>query len=136
MHHTHFYTSTLLLLSAIIICKGLPVLLDFEGIGNYADIRGFYSGRNSSLQTSGTDFGINFTAGISIEDRAKDSSSFLIFSPTFVGTSDRSHVDVERGFSAFSFTFSSPSNFSLRFFDDFNATGEIFRLVHPFIRFL
>ncbi|MBU3021089.1 PEP-CTERM sorting domain-containing protein [Aestuariibacter sp. A3R04] len=107
------------------------IVLDFEGVGNNANINDFYNGGTDSLGNSGVDYGIQFgsnSLGLVDQDAGgggnfanEPSSDTVMFFLT--GTAVLNYTP---GFdTGFSFFYSSSTTASVFVYDGLNATGNL-----------
>ena len=119
------------LLAASQIATAEVIVLDFEGVGNQANLNGFYDGGTDSLGNSGVDYDIAFgtnTLGLIDADAGgtgnfanEPSSDTIMFFLT--GTAILNYVP---GFdTGFSFFYTSSTAASVFVYDGLNATGNL-----------
>jgi len=109
------------------------VVLDFEGVGNHANINDFYNGGTDSLGNSGTDYGIEFsedTLGCIDADAPGGTCNFAN-EPTestamFFLNANNSILNMAAGFdTGFSFFYTSSRAASVNVYDGLNGTGNL-----------
>jgi len=139
-----FLVSSVALLAFATSASASTVYLDFEGIAPYPNnndvvIGGFYNGGTSSIGTSGTNYGVEFTsdaillclntAGVSCSNTSRGGQGIptsqlgALYFPSANPT-----MNVAAGFdTGFSFVYSSPfsSGTSVSIFSGLNGTGSL-----------
>ena len=124
-------TAAAALLAASGVAQAEVIVLDFEGIGDQANINDFYNGGTDSMGNSGTDYGIGFgsnTLGIIDADAGgtgnfanEPSADTVMFFLT--GTAVLNYA---AGFdTGFSFFYSSSTVASVFVYDGLDATGNL-----------
>jgi len=124
-------TAAAMILAASSFAKANVIVLDFEGIGDQANINDFYNGGTDSMGNSGTDYGIGFgsnTLGIIDADAGgtgnfanEPSADTVMFFLT--GTAV---LNYSAGFdTGFSFFYSSSTVASVFVYDGLDATGNL-----------
>lgn len=108
------------------------VVLDFEGIGDSAGINDFYNGGTDSAGNSGTNHGINFSAGsLGLIDKDAGGSGNIANEPSgqtilFFETSTGAILNMAAGFdTGFSFFYSTASSATVTVYDGLDATGTV-----------
>ena len=108
------------------------VVLDFEGVGNLANINNFYNGGTDSLGNSGVNYGVAFsTATLGLVDfdaggtgnfaNEPSASTVMIFL-----NANNAVLDVAAGFTTgFSFFYSSSTAASVTVWDGLGASGTL-----------
>lgn len=120
-----------MLLAASGFAQANVIVLDFEGVGDQANINDFYNGGTDSMGNSGTDYGIGFgsnTLGIIDADAGgtgnfanEPSADTVMFFLT--GTAV---LNYSAGFdTGFSFFYSSSTVASVFVYDGLDATGNL-----------
>ena len=124
-------TAAAMILAASGVAQANVIVLDFEGVGDQANINDFYNGGTDSMGNSGTDYGIGFgtnTLGIIDADAGgtgnfanEPSADTVMFFLT--GTAV---LNYSAGFdTGFSFFYSSSTVASVFVYDGLNATGNL-----------
>ena len=124
-------TASAMILAASGFAQANVIVLDFEGVGDQANINDFYNGGTDSLGNSGTDYGIGFgsnTLGIIDADAGgtgnfanEPSADTVMFFLT--GTAV---LNYSAGFdTGFSFFYSSSTVASVFVYDGLDATGNL-----------
>ncbi|MFC3200292.1 PEP-CTERM sorting domain-containing protein [Alteromonas oceani] len=124
-------TAAAMLLAASGFAQANVIVLDFEGVGDQANINDFYNGGTDSMGNSGTDYGIGFgsnTLGIIDADAGgtgnfanEPSADTVMFFLT--GTAV---LNYSAGFdTGFSFFYSSSTVASVFVYDGLDATGNL-----------
>lgn len=126
-----FFKATLISLFASSSVFAAPVVLTFEGVGDFAHVENFYNGGTDSAGNSGTNYGIEFGAnslGI-IEGKQGGSGNFenepssktvLFFLTGSAVLNNAAGFDT-----GFSFFYSSSTAASVKVYDGLNATGNL-----------
>jgi hypothetical protein len=123
------------LLAAPAYAAAAPVVLTFEGIGDEADILGFYSGGIDSLGHSGPNVGVSFVSGaLGVIDEDAGGTGNIAREPSgqtalfFLDVSSAS-ITMAAGFdTGFSFFYSAnpmAGNGTVTVFDGINGTGNV-----------
>lgn len=110
-----------------------PVVLTFEGVGNSANVNGFYNGGTDSLGNSGTNYGIQFSnTSLGLVDADAGGGGNFANEPSpntilFFLAGGAATMNVAAGFATgFSFFYTSPSYVgSVTVWDGLNGTGNI-----------
>jgi|TARA_Y100001968_G_scaffold181945_1_gene166614 hypothetical protein len=124
-------TASAMILAASGFAQANVIVLDFEGVGDQANINDFYNGGTDSMGNSGTDYGIGFgsnTLGIIDADAGgtgnfanEPSADTVMFFLT--GTAV---LNYSAGFdTGFSFFYSSSTVASVFVYDGLDATGNL-----------
>ena len=124
-------TAAAMILAASGFAQANVIVLDFEGVGDQANINDFYNGGTDSMGNSGTDYGIGFgsnTLGIIDADAGgtgnfanEPSADTVMFFLT--GTAV---LNYSAGFdTGFSFFYSSSTVASVFVYDGLDATGNL-----------
>ncbi len=119
------------LVAAMAPAMAAVVVLDFEGVGNLANINNFYNGGTDSQGNSGVNHGIAFsTATLGIVDADDGGSGNFANEPSsktvmFFLDASNSVLNVAAGFTTgFSFFYTSSTAASVSVWDGLNATGN------------
>lgn len=115
-----------------------PILLDFEGLQNLEDVLNFYNGGTGSFGSSGTNYGVSFSANTIANDETSPLSNVAglptpVISTTFLGaTTTGSIMNVAGGFdTGFSFFYSAPfAPGSVKIYDGLNGTGTLLATIN------
>lgn len=108
-----------------------PIVLDFEGAGDTANLLNFYNGGTDSQGNSGNNFGINFGSNaLSIIQSAQGGSGNFISNPSgktvMFFLSGSAVLNYNLGFTTgFSFFYSSSTAAIIKVWDGLNATGNL-----------
>ena len=124
-------TASAMILAASGFAQANVIVLDFEGVGDQANINDFYNGGTDSMGNSGTDYGIGFgtnTLGLIDADAGgtgnfanEPSADTVMFFLT--GTAV---LNYSAGFdTGFSFFYSSSTVASVFVYDGLDATGNL-----------
>ena len=129
-----------LICSTLLVAGGLltqmsamaaPIVLDFEGAGNGANINGFYNGGTDSLGNSGVNYGIQFGANAlsAIDADAGGGGNFANEpSPSTIMffLTDTAILNYAPGFdTGFSFFYSSSTVATVNVYDGLDGTGNL-----------
>jgi hypothetical protein len=124
------FLTGLLLLGATGFAQAAAITLDFEGVGDQANILEFYNGGTDSVGNSGVDYGVSFGGNMLavlesnplVRFSGEPSAETIMFFLT--GTAI---VNYDQGFdAAFSFYYSTVSfEGTVNVFDDLDATGNL-----------
>lgn len=108
------------------------IVLDFEGVGNFAAVNEFYNGGSDSAGNSGTDYGISFsTTSLGIIDSDAGGGGNFANEPSadtvlFFLSGGAATMNVAAGFeTGFSFFYSSAAAGSVSVYDGLNGTGTL-----------
>ena len=119
------------LVAAMAPAMAAVVVLDFEGVGNLANINNFYNGGTDSLGNSGVNHGVAFsTATLGIVDSDAGGSGNIANEPSgqtamFFLDASNSVLNVAAGFTTgFSFFYTSATAASVSVWDGLGATGN------------
>ena len=119
------------LVAAMAPAMAAVVVLDFEGVGNLANINNFYNGGTDSLGNSGVNHGVAFsTATLGIVDSDAGGSGNIANEPSgqtamFFLDASNSVLNVAAGFTTgFSFFYTSSTAASVSVWDGLGATGN------------
>ena len=124
-------TAAAMILAASGVAQANVIVLDFEGIGDQANINDFYNGGTDSMGNSGTDFGIGFgTNTLGVIDSDAGGSGNIANEPSgetamffLTGTAV---LNYSAGFdTGFSFFYSSSTVASVFVYDGLDATGNL-----------
>jgi len=117
-------------IAAVMAPASAAVVLDFEGVGNLANINNFYNGGTDSQGNSGTNYGIAFsTATLGIIDADAGGTGNIANEPSgqtamFFLDASNSVLNAAAGFNTgFSFFYSSATAASVNVWSGLNATG-------------
>ena len=120
----------------------LPITLDFEGIGNLANIEDFYNGGTDSQGNAGTDFGVSFSGNtLGIIDSDAGGTGNIANEPSgetvmFFLESDSAIMNFAAGFdTGFSFFYSSAEAAIVNIWDGLNATGNLIASINLIAQF-
>ena len=120
------------LVAAMAPATAAVVVLDFEGVGNQANINNFYNGGTDSQGNSGTNYGVAFSsATLGIVDSDQGGSGNFANEPSastvmFFLDAANSVLNVAAGFSTgFSFFYTSSTAASVTVWDGLGATGNL-----------
>ena len=119
------------LVAAMAPAMAAVIVLDFEGVGNGANINNFYNGGTDSLGNSGVNHGVAFsTATLGVVDSDAGGGGNIANEPSgqtamFFLDANNSVLDVALGFTTgFSFFYTSASAASVTVWDGLGATGN------------
>ncbi len=119
------------LVAAMAPATAAVVVLDFEGVGNFANINNFYNGGTDSQGNSGVNHGVAFsTAALGLVDSDAGGSGNFANEPSpntimFFLNANNSVLNVAAGFTTgFSFFYSSSTAASVTVWDGLGATGN------------
>lgn len=129
----HLLLLTTILCSLVSGISSAAVVLDFEGVGNHANINNFYNGGTDSVGNSGTDYGIEFSTATlgCIDADAPGGSCNFANEPSestvmFFLDANNSVLNMASGFdTGFSFFYTSSRAASVHVYDGLNATGNL-----------
>ena len=108
-----------------------PIVLNFEGAGNFAAINGFYNGGTDSLGNSGFNHGVQFgTNALSLIDADAGGGGNFANEPSpstvMFFLSGTAILNYAPGFdTGFSFFYSSSTAATVNVYDDVNAGGNL-----------
>ena len=129
-----------LICSTVLVAGGLltqmsamaaPIVLDFEGAGDGANINGFYNGGTDSLGNSGVNYGIQFgTNTLSIIDADAGGGGNFANEPspntTMFFLTGTAILNYAPGFdTGFSFFYTSSTAATVNVYDGLNGTGNL-----------
>ena len=119
------------LVAAMAPAMAAVVVLDFEGVGDLANINNFYNGGTDSQGNSGVNYGVAFsTATLGVVDADAGGSGNIANEPSgqtamFFLSASNSVLDVAAGFTTgFSFFYTSAGAASVSVWDGLGATGN------------
>ena len=119
------------LVAAMAPAMAAVVVLDFEGVGNLANINNFYNGGTDSLGNSGVNYGVAFsTATLGVVDADAGGTGNIANEPSgqtamFFLDASNSVLNVAAGFTTgFSFFYTSSTAASVSVWDGLGATGN------------
>ena len=119
-------------IAAVMAPASAAVVLDFEGVGNFAAINNFYNGGTDSLGNSGTNYGIAFsTATLGIIDADAGGGGNFANEPSpstimFFLDANNAVLNAAAGFTTgFSFFYTSSTAASVNVWSGLNATGTL-----------
>lgn len=106
------------------------ILLDFEGLKDTEQIREFYNGGTGSQGSSGINYGVSFSPNsLAIVQGAPGSNIGDLPTPVtgaFFLSGSASTMNVAKGFTGFSFSYSAPFQPGVvKIYDGLNATGNL-----------
>ena len=119
------------MLSSCFSVAAAPIVLDFEGTGNSANVLNFYNGGTDSQGNSGANLGINFASNaLSLIQSAQGGSGNFTNNPSgktiMFFLSGSAILNYNAGFtSGFSFFYSSSTAAIIRVWDSVNASGNL-----------
>lgn len=119
------------LMAGATAAQAAPIVLDFEGAGNLANLNNFYNGGTDSLGNSGTNYGIAFGANtLSIIDEDAGGNGNVANEPTpstiMFFLTGSAVLNYAPGFTTgFSFFYSSATAASVVVYDGLDATGNV-----------
>lgn len=119
------------LMAGATAAQAAPIVLDFEGAGNLANLNNFYNGGTDSLGNSGTNYGIAFGANtLSIIDEDAGGNGNFANEPTpstiMFFLTGSAVLNYAPGFTTgFSFFYSSATAASVVVYDGLDATGNV-----------
>lgn len=124
---------TWLAAAAAACCLGAqaaPILLDFEGVGSYASVNGFYNGGTDSVGNSGTNYGVQFgsnTLALIEQDPSANFSGEPSPNTIMFFLDGTAVLNYAPGFdTGFSFWYTTVSySGTVNVYDDVNATGHL-----------
>lgn len=133
----------LALAASVFACSAsaAPIVLDFEGVGNGAQISNFYNGGTDSQGNSGTNYGIAFgpnALGLIDSDAGGSGNIANEPSPSTVMyfTTGSAILNYAAGFSTgFSFFYVSSTNAVVNVYDGLNATGNLLGSINLIAQF-
>jgi len=109
-----------------------PIVLDFEGIGNQANINDFYNGGTDSVGNSGTNYGVEFSGNtLGIIDQDAGGSGNFANEPSpdtimFWLSGGSSVMNFAAGFdTGFSFYYTSSVAATVNVYSGLNGTGSV-----------
>ena len=118
------------------------IVLDFEGVGDNANINNFYNGGTDSLGNSGADYGIEFSNATlgSIDSDAGGTGNFANepseSTVMYFLDANNSVLNMASGFNTgFSFFYSSAEAASVNIYEGLNATGNLLASLNLSINF-
>ena len=118
--------------AAVMAPASAAIVLDFEGVGNQANINNFYNGGTDSLGNSGINYGIAFsTATLGIIDADAGGSGNFANEPSpstvmFFLDANNAVLNAAAGFTTgFSFFYTSSTAASVNVWSGLDATGTL-----------
>jgi hypothetical protein len=112
--------------------QAAEIVLDFEGVGNFASVNNFYNGGTDSQGNSGTNYGINFsTASLGLVDGDSGGSGNFANEPSadsvlFFVSGGAATMNVAAGFdTGFSFFYATSVAGFVNVYDGLNGTGNL-----------
>ncbi len=113
-----------------------PIVLDFEGIADFASINNFYNGGTDSNGASGTDYGVSFSAdSIALTDSDAGGWGTLAGMPSGVGvltffSGGAAVMNVAAGFDTrLGFHYAAGEPGFVRVYDGLNGSGNLLGLI-------
>jgi MYXO-CTERM domain-containing protein len=114
-----------------------PVVLTFEGVGDYASVNGFYSGGTDSQGNTGANYGVSFSpASLATIDSDAGGSGNIANEPSgdtalFFLSGSAATMNVAAGFdTGFSFFYSSGASGFVKVYSGLNATGNLLATIN------
>lgn len=118
--------------AAVMAPASAAVVLDFEGVGDFAAVNNFYNGGTDSLGNSGTNYGIAFSsASLGLIDSDAGGSGNFANEPSastilFFLDANNAVLNAAAGFTTgFSFFYSSSTAASVNVWSGLGATGTL-----------
>jgi MYXO-CTERM domain-containing protein len=131
----------ILMLSSIMIAVphalAAPVVLTFEGVGDYASVNGFYNGGTDAQGNTGANYGVSFSpASRATIDSDAGGSGNIANEPSgdtalFFLSGSAATMNVAAGFdTGFSFFYSSGASGFVKVYSELNATGSLLATIN------
>jgi hypothetical protein len=141
MKSVKYFLRAILMLSSIIIAVphalAAPIVLTFEGVGDYASVNGFYNGGMDSQGHTGANYGVSFSSvSLATIDSDAGGSGNIANEPSgdavlFFLSGAAATMNVAAGFdTGFSFFYSSGASGFVKVYSGLNATGILLATIN------
>jgi len=136
MKTVKYFFRAILMLSSMIIAGphalAAPIVLTFEGVGDYASVNGFYNGGTDSRGNTGANYGVSFSpASLATIDSDAGGSGNIANEPSgdtvlFFLSGSAATMNMAAGFdTGFSFFYSSGASGFVKVYSGLHATGSL-----------
>jgi hypothetical protein len=141
MKNVKYFLSAILMLSSITVAGphafAAPIVLTFEGVGDYAAVNGFYNGGTDSQGHTGANYGVSFSpTSLATIDSDAGGSGNIANEPSgdtalFFLSGSAATMNVAAGFdTGFSFFYSSAASGFVNVYSGMNATGSLLATIN------